>query len=379
MSEPETPPEDERAEDRAEWPADSGCPSPEGVRLWGIYPFEWITLALVGGTVLFLRWQGLRIDWTTVEYTLYPMVPMLPGALVAGILLQALYRLVRYRALGPVREYLRRVWSLRWLTLWARLWVAAMLMTYAYFWLKVSVPLINERLWDQELWRLDVVVHGGLSPSIFLTQLFQDSVLTRLLDAWYGWWITSVFYGMAFFTAAPDTLFRRRFMLSCVFLWPLGAWFHLVLPSLGPIYAFPDVWNDLLHQMPSARGAQIMLWENYQKVLAGRTGPLKQFNPTRAIAAMPSLHVAAHGMFALWARRRERPLFALLLAATLLTVIGSVLTGWHYAVDAYAGLLLGWLCYRLAILAEPSGRLPARDEDAEDGADGPRQASGDDQ
>lgn len=328
---------------------------PRGRRWLGfLYPFEVYTLVLVAGAVLFLRANGLRIDWLTVEYTIYPILPLLPGALAAGVALQVVYRGVTRRSWGAVKEYLARVATLSWLVLWVRLYGAAILMTYAYFWVKISVPLLNHSLWDRELWNLDVLLHAGISPSVFVTQLFRDTPLLHLLDRWYGHWADTVFYVMAFFAALPEELPRRRFMASCVFLWSLGSWLYMALPAVGPIYAFPQVWNDLLDQMPSARSMQIRLWQNYQTVLGGRTGPLRRFNPTLGVAAMPSLHVGAHWLWALWCRRHARLLFVPFVIGTLLTLIGSILTGWHYAVDAYAGLLLAWLCYRLAIVGEPT-------------------------
>jgi hypothetical protein len=343
------------------------APPPEGEArgvcwLGFLYPFEVYTLVLVGGAVLFLRWRGLRIDWQTVEYTLYPMVPMLPSALLGGIALQVLYRLVTRRSL---REYLARVTTLGWLALWLRMWIAAMLMTYAYFWLKISVPLVHEHLWDRGLWNLDVLLHGGISPSVLITQGFRDAPVLPLLDTWYGLWVKTVFYAIAFFSAMPEALPRRRFMASAVLLWTLGSWLYLALPALGPIYAFPEVWNGLLDQMPRARASQASLWANYQTILAGRAGVLRRFNPTLGVAAFPSLHVAAHWLFALWARKGARLLFVSFVVATLLTLIGSVLTGWHYAVDGYAGLLLAWLCYRLGRLGEPARPAPQAPEPPE--------------
>lgn len=94
-------------------------------------------------------------------------------------------------------------------------------------------------------------------------------------------------------------------------------------------------------------------------MLAGRTGQLYQFNPVMGVAAMPSLHVGAHFLFFLWARRYERRLALLLALATGLTLFASVLTGWHYAVDGYAGMLLAWICYRLALRFEPPEPAPA--------------------
>lgn len=346
-----------------------------GRRWLGVFhPFEVYTLVLVAGAVLFLRGNGLNVDWVTVEYTLYPIVPLLPGALLTGVTLQAAYRLITRRSLSAVKEYLARVLTLRWLALWLRLYLAAMLMTYAYFWVKISVPLVNHGLWDRELWNLDVLLHADISPSVFVTQVFQDTPLLGLLDDWYGFWSETVYYVMAFFAALPEELPRRRFMASCVFLWSLGSWLYMALPALGPIYAFPQVWNDLLDQMPVARNMQIRLWGNYQTVLGGRTGPLRRFNPTLGVAAMPSLHVGAHWLWALWCRRHARLLFVPFVVGTLLTLIGSILTGWHYAVDGYAGLLLAWLCYRLALVGEPArpgtGRSPEAEVDGDEAAAG---------
>jgi hypothetical protein len=122
----------------------------------------------------------------------------------------------------------------------------------------------------------------------------------------------------------------------------------MAMPALGPVYAFPDQWQEVLTEMPLAEGGQQLLSENYQKVLAGRTGVLRQFNPTRGIAAMPSLHVGAHWMLMLWLRRYARPLFLPAVIATGLTLLGSIVTGWHYAVDGYVGIGLGQLSYWLA-------------------------------
>ena len=121
---------------------------------------------------------------------------------------------------------------------------------------------------------------------------------------------------------------------------------YRLLPALGPCYTTPDVWTGIADRIPHARGGQAQLWENYLRMLAGRTGPLRQFNPTRGIGAMPSVHVAAHALFALWARERSRILGRIGFFLTALTFVGSVVTGWHYAIDAYAGLLLAILCWQ---------------------------------
>ncbi len=197
-------------------------------------------------------------------------------------------------------------------------------------------------------WRLDAWLHLGLSPSVFAVNLFAGTPLVAPLDRWYAMWVATVFYTLAFWSAGLDRRLSRRFLLSCVLLWTLGSWIYVAVPALGPIYVEPRTFAAVDGEMPRARGGQQMLGENYQLILEGRSsGVLHRFNPTRGVAAMPSLHVGAHFLFFLWARRRARPLVLPFALATALTFAGSLLSGWHYAVDGYVGMLLAWFCYRV--------------------------------
>ena len=127
---------------------------------------------------------------------------------------------------------------------------------------------------------------------------------------------------------------------------------YVAVPVLGPIYAHNEVFQDIVPQLPKADGGHRVLWVNYQTVIAGRSGELKQFNPTRGIAALPSLHVGAHWLLMLWFRRFARPLFVPALIGALLTFLGSIVTGWHYAVDGYVGIALAQLSFWISIRTE---------------------------
>jgi hypothetical protein len=109
----------------------------------------------------------------------------------------------------------------------------------------------------------------------------------------------------------------------------------------------------VIEDLPRAARGQAALWDNYQRMVAGRDGQLYAFNPTRGVAALPSLHVGAHVLFFLWARRFAPVLSPLFLAAGVLTFVGSMVTGWHYAVDGYAGAGLAILAYAVARRLEP--------------------------
>lgn len=321
------------------------------------YPFEiaaWTGLLVA---VVFLRAHGLRIDRVAFDYTVPPLIPVLGKFFLAGILLYLLYTALRRQSL---RAYLKRILDWRWLFLSLRLWVVFIVFTFGYFWLKVCVPLVNPRLWDEALWRLDSLLHLGFSPSLFMVELTRGTLMMPLLDRWYGWWLLSISLSLAFFCSFPTQLARRQFLFSCVLLWTMGAWIYIALPAVGPIYVFGEVWQEIVPQIPQADGAHRLLWENYQRVLTGRdTGLLRAFNPTRGVAAMPSLHVGGHWLVMLWARRLARPLWVPALVGTALTFLGSIVTGWHYAVDGYMGIALAQGAYWLALRVEKEPRTAA--------------------
>lgn len=330
--------------------------SPGGRWRCPLAPMELVAFAAFVGGIVFLRLYGLRTDWNSISYTLWPFFRGIPRILVLGIGLQLIWHAgsgFLSRSFAPVREYCRSLGRPGWWLLWLRLYLVYGLTVYSYFWLKVSIPLVHYRLFDAELWRLDRWLHGGISPSVLAAELVAGTPLAPLLGTWYGWWIASVMAVIAFFAADSRPALRRGFMLSCALLWAGGVWIYLAFPSLGPCYTSPDVFERVLSGMPGVQHVQQLLWENYQLMLAGRSGVLTRFNPTRGIAALPSLHVGAHVLFLLWARHRLRPLRVVFLAGALLTFLGSLATGWHYAVDGYVGAVLAWGVYRLTRWLEP--------------------------
>lgn len=377
-----------RRNDSTETDASPERPSTSGVgrlarfRPYGVEIFTWVNLAV---TVLLLRGIGLRIDASTFEYTLGPVLGLLPKMFLMGLALAVGVHVLVLRR--PLEPFLRRIFTPRWIFDWGRMWAVVLLTTYSYFWIKVNVPILNETTWDRELWQWDRLLHLGVSPSIFITALFRDTVLLGWMDAWYSIWQESVLLGTSCLLVLHHGRVRRRFTTALVLVWTLGAWLYVAMPAVGPIYEFTEHWHGLMGSMPDALQGQAALWRNYQTLLAGRAGEqIHAFNPTMGVAAMPSLHVAMHAFFALWAWRYLRPVFVLGVMATLLTQVGAVLTGWHYAVDGYVGAALAFVCLFPALraniaddgselvddpvveIAKPQGNEPSTDS-------GPHQAA----
>lgn len=252
----------------------SGAPDlPEApARGWAVarrpYLFEAVALGAAVLAIVFLRRHGLRMDWRTANILWAPL-RLLPWALFIGIAMQLAYRRLAHL---PVRTYLQEVARPRWWILWLRLSLALVVMQYGYFWVKVSVPLINHRLWDDALWRLDAWLHLGVSPTVFAVNLFAGTPLVLVLDFWYDLWVWSVFYTLAFWTASLDSRLRCRFLLSCVLLWTIGSWMYMAMPALGPVYVAQRTFAEVTNDLPAAGRLQDSLWENYQAVLEGRRG-----------------------------------------------------------------------------------------------------------
>jgi PAP2 superfamily len=316
-------------------------------RSWSV---ELLALAATAAVVVLLRAGGLRMGWQAIEFTLPPMVATLPKLLLSGVVIQVVLALAARRSVGG---YLRAFFQPASLWSWLRICGAFMLVTFAYSWLKVCVPLLRHDLYDGPLWRLDRALHLGFSPNLFAVTLASGTRLTGLVDRWYAFWLVTVYLAWAWAAAHPDLGERRRFIFACALLSIAGSWIYLALPALGPCYANREVFEEVAPETPMAVGTEAALAANYAKMIAGRDGSLARFNPYLGVAAMPSLHVGAHWLFALWARRRRRRWFLPLAAMTGVTLFASLVTGWHYAVDGYAGMLLAWGAIALADRIDP--------------------------
>lgn len=317
-------------------------------------PFELAALGFallaVGGLAALGLAPGLDSALRQLRITVAVLALSLPIGVGAQLVWQVAWQLVSRRPVGAsVGAYLAEVARAPWLLLWARMWAACMLTSFVYFWLKACVPLIHPQRFDDALWRLDRLLHFGVSPTFLLQALLPASGALRLLDYWYGLWLLTLVASISFFAAAADAALRRGVVLSCILVWAAGASIYAAVPAVGPVYAFPSAFEALPAEMPIAAAQQDLLWSNYERVRGAAPGAVDH---TRGVAALPSLHVAFHALFAFWAARSARGLLPLFAVATLLTFLGSVRSGWHYAVDGYLGLLLAWVAFRASCALE---------------------------
>lgn len=284
-----------------------------------------------------------------VGATLRAQIPMLLVAaalLLAGAGLRALLLAVRG---GKARAalYLRRLSAPASLVDLLRLALVVAATSYGYSWLKVFVPRLHPVLVDPVLAALDQKLHLGVNPARFAVAVFPFPALWRVLDVYYAGFFATMMFAIGWFGSALSRRERTRFAAGFAVLWIGGAWWYLATPALGPCYAFPGDTAAARPYVPLQANTQRLLLDQYRAV-TGAAGPGHAviLNAAFGIAAMPSLHVAAQAFVAFFARRRQPRLAFVFGLLAALTFFGSLVTGWHYAVDGWAGILLAWLACR---------------------------------
>ncbi len=216
--------------------------------------------------------------------------------------------------------------------------------------MKMLIPILHPFAWDQTLMSLDLSIHFGTDPWRLLHAVFGAPFIVTAFNFVYNSWFF-VMFGILYWQlfSMSDPRRRMQFFHAFFLTWILiGTILATVFSSAGPCF-FEGV-TDSAYYAPLinlladdakisplwAPDTQAMLWRGYTKTGIGLgTG----------ISAMPSVHVATAFLFVLltwpyglWARTAALSFFAAILS-------GSVLLGWHYAVDGYASIPLTLLVW----------------------------------
>lgn len=274
--------------------------------------------------------------------------------LIAGIAVYSIVHAVR----RDFRSYGRAITRPLWIGESLLIVFGAALVSFGYTTLKIAVPLLRGARFDESLWEIDRWLLLGLSPSILAIEILPTSWFFASIDFIYAKiFIWTVVASFVWALGSPRRLFRISWLLGSVVLWLSGAWLYLSVPSIGPAYAYYDVFLPVLESMPRTAFSQKALIANYMKIVGGQVGtPGAGINLFFGVAAFPSLHVGFHSFVAFFVQRLYPRLRLLAWVVVGLIFIGSVVTGWHYLVDSLAGILLGWVAYRIATGIAPPER-----------------------
>ncbi len=212
--------------------------------------------------------------------------------------------------------------------------------------IKQAIPIIHDFSFDRFLMNLDYYFHLGHHPYHFFSFVWKYEGLLRATDRMYMLWFVVLFTFCFWMGWTSERQLRLRFFLTAFFIWAgLGSLLGTLFSSAGPCYyvqvvsegesPYKLLMSNLyrLHEVSPLLAVQnqIGLWD---AKLAN------QWLPFGGISAMPSIHVAMAVLFALVAWQRNRVLGIVFTAYALWIQVGSVILGWHYAVDGYVAAVL---------------------------------------
>lgn len=213
---------------------------------------------------------------------------------------------------GPIRFAAAMV--LIWLQFVSLTWAKAMIPLATPMWADPMLAHMESALLGRDAWR-------------YLPEPSQLILIP------YALWPFAIGAAYAFSYFRRDGQEMLAFFLTVGLLGTLG---QFVLPSGGPVFYERLGFGDRFADMPvhgAIERATAYLWAAYQG---------QYMNFATGISAFPSIHVATSMWLALALRNW--------IGWTYLAVIfaGSIILGWHYAIDGIAGMVGAAACYPLA-------------------------------
>jgi hypothetical protein len=218
--------------------------------------------------------------------------------------------------------------------------------------LKGAIGVVTPFSWDIAFAELDRAIHFGQAPHEWLQPILDNPRLLFWINFNYHIWF---FLKMAAIVACCCALcmpaLRHQYLMSFMLVWFVGGFLIASgFASAGPVYferlGLGGYYASLMAQLHAADAmhpvwaleVQQNLWDGFTGVRDGAAG----------VSAFPSMHVATATLFVLAARWINPWLFGASIVFWALTVVGSVVLAWHYAVDGYAATLIAIVAWRIS-------------------------------
>lgn len=224
--------------------------------------------------------------------------------------------------------------------------------------IKQVIPQIHHFCWDQNFMELDYFLHLGHHPWMLLRSILDHEKILRTVDFLYMLWFIILFSFCLWMAWSNRRGLRLQFFVTTVIVWMVfGSIFGTIFASAGPCY-YPNVvtkglnpYQSLMDSL-SAIHASKPLWAIHNQIGLWDAQLAKEWLPFGGISAMPSIHVAMAVVFALLGKQVNCWLGIVLIAYAVIIQIGSVILGWHYAIDGYVSIILTILLWKLV------GKIP---------------------
>ncbi len=220
---------------------------------------------------------------------------------------------------------------------------------------KALIPSVQPFAWDALFDQWDRALHFGYRPWELLQPILGYPPVSALININYNFWFISLsmFWLHFAFEEKPGVL-RSQAILSFMLTWTVGGVFlAMFFSSAGPCYFGKlglgyDPYAGLMTYLHTTSQSwpiwsmelQDTLWENYSSSVGG--------DMTKGISAMPSMHNSQSLLLVLATWNKHKLVRNLAIGHGLLVFLGSVLLGWHYAVDAYVAVVIAAVAWAAA-------------------------------
>ncbi len=208
------------------------------------------------------------------------------------------------------------------------------LVIYVHFNIKMWIPVINPRLYDEDYFAIDQAAR----PILTLFTFLRSEIARELpaADIWYQ----AAFMAMFVLSFLSHALGKRRWhyhnIVALLLLEMVGPLSYLIMPAVGP-FIYERGASAL------ATAAELRMYSVYEQVRAGGAAWIAQHGGqyfAEPLAAMPSLHVGASFVITYYAIKARSWMAPLCVIIFFWICIESVVTRWHYLIDLPVGLLL---------------------------------------
>jgi hypothetical protein len=206
--------------------------------------------------------------------------------------------------------------------------------------LKNYLPDLYDATQDSLLHRLDRAVFFGHEPATILHAVFGETWAAHFFA-----FIYLLYLPLAPLSLVVWLVWSKRiehgywYATANCLTWALGTISYYAIPSLGPAFNYPWLYEGL--DVTGVSTLQDSLWDQRQD----HRFPLSPFSESiQSVAGFASLHVALTLVIALVAHYTVRAALVRWAAWTFcgLTTVSTLYFGWHYIADDIGGAVIAW-------------------------------------
>lgn len=307
----------------------------------------------MGGLALFTA-ISLGKGLIDPEGFLGPAWTRFPLLIFGAMLLDMLPRTLWHSKMNPklfwpiIKERWRSHWNRERFTLVAMGLVCFYVTYVSYRNIKSALPeVMGIETHDRSLHLLDKAIFLGHEPATVLHSVLGTNISAHVLSTIYLWFLPMVPLVLAAYLVwIPNISHGYWFATGQVLAWSLGTASYYAIPTLGPGFEYPWLYDGLAETGTTA----LMETLSYQRVNVywGEFGAAIQ-----GVAGFASLHTGITLLVALIVQYTIRITWLrwVVWINFGLTIIATLYFGWHYVADDIAGVALAVVSFYLGGLA----------------------------